>query len=323
MMVVPASAMEVKNDYFTVTVPDDIAAICDIETGSDTVTFFEKISHQDFGGGFTGTISLFESVRDYGNMPGYRRGGQIDLSDGSKLDVVLQLPTDVPYDIQSEESTNNFKLLSHSFLTDIASSIVPADGVFTPQDEIDTTGIYADILETLRKDVEKEADIETLEKDGFSGLYSYLYKEEDPLSKIGYAYIDLNYDGYSELVLGMMDDPAIYDLYTQLDGEVIRVLCSKERDVYTLTGSEYGYHSIKETASGGADLTHIVFYELDPAVAELYQQVTFIYDGQTNPEEPYSIEYLPGDAETFSEEEWNERIGNFGEDLTPDYTPLA
>ena len=322
-MVLSAAAAEVSNDVFTVTVPDEIAAICDIETGTDTVTFYEPVSHQAFQGGFVGDIRLYKSVRDYGNIPNYRRGGQIVLSDGTKLDVVLEMPSDVQFDPQNEESAANYKQISEAFMTDIVKSIVPADGVFTPQDEVDTTEVYADTLEKLRRDISDQADMDTLGNDGFSYLYSFMYNEEDPLAQIGYQYLDLNGDGYSELLIGRVDDYAVYDLFTQQDGSVIHVLSGGERDVFTLVGEGYGYLEIKETASGAADLTHIMFYMLDPVEAEMYREVSFIYDGQKDPDNPFSIEYLPGDAETVSEEEWNTRMGYFGEETGLEYIPLG
>ena len=319
----PVPAQEVSNDSFTVTVPDEIAEICEVETNTDSISFYEPISHKEYHGGFVGDIRLFESVRDYGNLPNYRRGGQIDLPDGTKKDVVLELPSDVQFDVQNEESKENYGRISDALLSEIAASIVPADGVFTPQDEVDTTGIYADVLDKLRADLEEEADNETLDNDGFSYLYKYFYQEEDPAGMIGYLYLDINCDGYDELLIGSVEENAIYDLFTQLDNEVIHVISGGERDIFTLMGANGDYHRIKETGSGGADLTNVIFYDLDPARAVLNRQVAFTYDGQKDAESAFSIEYgEEEDAETATEEEWNERISSFGEEMQIQFTPL-
>lgn len=318
------AAQDVENAHLTVTVPDEIAAICDIEANDDEIAFYESISHEAFGGGFVGSIRLYESVRDYGYMPSYQRGGQITLTDGTKLDVVLARPSDVQYDLQDEDSTNHYHLISDAFLSDITESIVPKDGVYTPQDEVDTTAVYVETLDRLRQAVEEKADMTALKEDGFSYLYMYMYEEEAPLSAIGCAYMDINRDGYDELLLGRVGDNAVYDLYTQLDGEVIHVFSGGERDIYVLTGGDHGFSAIKETGSGAADLTHITFYDLDPVEASLIQQTDFIYDGQKDPENPWSIAYIPEeDSETVSEEEWNERIGYFGEEMEIAYAPLG
>ena len=316
-------AEEVSNDVFTVTVPDEISDICDVETGTDTIAFYESLSHGEYGG-FVAEIQLYKSVKDYGYLPNYRRGGQIILTDGTKLDVVLEFPSDVQFDVENQESIDNYHLISDTFTSRIAPSIVPVDGVFTPQDEIDTTAVYAEVLDTLRAEIEQEADFETLEGDGYSGLYAYLYGEEAPLSKIGCLYEDLNADGYCELAIGMVGDNAVYDLFTQQDGEVLHVFSGGERDIFTLSGDDYGNLTIRETASGGAALTHITMYGLDQIEAQLYQYVTFIYDGQENPDAPYRILYFEGDeGESVSEEEWNDRMNDYGTDIQPDYTPLG
>ena len=323
-MILPVSAQEVSNDVFTVTVPDEIAEICETETEADIINFYEPLSHQDSHGGFVGSIRLYKSVRDYGYVPNYRRGGQIVLTDGTSLDVVVELPSDVQFDVQNQDSIDHYERISDALFNDIVPSITPADGVYTPQDEVDTTAVYADVLEKLRADVSGQADYDTLAEDGFSGLYSYLYDEEDPLAKTGCLYMDINFDGYDELAIGMIGGNAVYDLYTQQDGEAIHVFSGGERDVYTLVGNEYGYHTVKEEASGGAALTQISFFSLDPVSTELSSQVTFIYDGQKDPDAPWSIEYLPGEeGETVTEEEWNERIGYYGEEMQAQYTPLG
>ncbi len=322
IMAASAYAQEVGNNSFTVTVPEEIAAICDVEVSDDEVAFYESLSHSEYGG-FVAGICLYESVKDYGNLPSFRRGGQIVAEDGSKQDVVLLFASDVQFDIENEESRENYSLISEA-MEGIAASMVPAQGVYTPQDEIDTTSIYADVLDTLRADVEKQAEPDVLDADGFSYLYHYLYNDENPLSVIGYQYIDINLDGYSELCIGSLQDNAIYDLYTQQDGEVIHVFAGGERDIHTLVGDQYGYHTIKEYASGGANLTSIFFCLLDPVLAGLDQEVTFIYDADTYPENPCRIVYFEGDeGEPVSEDEWNERMSYFGEDMQMEYTPLG
>ena len=284
-MTFTAPAQEVSTELFSVTVPDEIAAICDIQTDAGTIAFYETISSDSFGG-FVGDIQLYRSVTAYGYLPNYRRGGQVNLSDGTKLDVVIALPSDVQFDVENQESIDNYHLISDALIDEILPTLVPTDGEYIPQEEVDTTLVYAEVLDKLRAHVEAGADAETLTGDDFSGLYSYLAGEENPLAAIGYLYMDINYDGYDELAVGRVGDNAIYDLFTQQDGKVIHVFSGGERDIFTLVGSEYGYNTIKETASGGASLTNFIFYNLDPVKAELSQQLTYNYNEMDHPDAP-------------------------------------
>ncbi|MBQ9075320.1 MAG: hypothetical protein IJY32_05085, partial [Mogibacterium sp.] len=221
----------VSNDVLSVTVPQEVLDICDIETDDSSISFYEKISHESFDGGFVGSISTFENVSDYADIPNYERGGEIDYSDGSKLDIALVYPSDVQYDMESEDSTENYNMLREHF-EQIALTIVPAgEGVFVPQDEIDTTGIYDEILDRLAADLTDRKDRDELEADDFSYVYAYTYdlEDTDPLDETGYAFIDVNRDGYKELVIGSVGAPFFYDMYVPVNGEPVHIFTGGER----------------------------------------------------------------------------------------------
>ena len=315
----------IETDSFSIQVPESVSQICDIQINSDSsVSFFEKLSHEKFGGGHVGTIALFESVQEYGYIPNYGRGGQIALEDGKTLDVVLIYPSDVQFDIGNQESTDNYGLIRDAFDKQIVPSLQCEGAVYTPQEQLDTSSVYSSILETLKADIEEGKDPAGFEEDDFSYLYSLAASTEaEPLKAVGAQFLDINGDGYDELLIGQPGNPAVYDLYTQLDGEVIHVFSGGERDVYSLAGWG-GNPSIRNSASGGADITIITFYVLEPSNGELFTQVTFTYDAQTDPDHPFMVSYGEGlDPEPLSEEDWNERQANFGTEVQPAYIALA
>ena len=74
----------------------------------------------------------------------------------------------------------------------------------------------------------------------------------------------------------------------------------------------------------GADMSEISFYGLDVNTKDLFPQVSFIYDGQKDPENPWFVRYThEEDPEPLTEEEWQSGLSNFGELYTPEAAPLS
>ena len=321
----PGDGQEVSCDAFMVTVPEEIMEIADVETDADGIAFYEKISHPT-SGGFVGKIELYENVEDYCNIPNFGRGGEIISADGEKKDVVLVYPSDVQSDVSNQESMDNWSRIREAFDNSIVNSIDPADdGEYVPQSDMDNTGIYDAVLEKLREKLKAHADQTELEEEGFSYIYAFLYGEgTDFAEEIGYGFVDLTGTGYPQLIIMGTDGEDIYDMFGQSDGEVIHLFSGAERDRFRLSGHDGKSLSLREDASGGAELTEISFYELDPLQKELNHQVTFCYDGQAESEKIYTIQYISGeDAESVTEEEWNQRIENYGEILVPELKTLS
>ena len=322
-----AASVTVECDKFSVTIPAEAVELCDIETTSDSIAIYEKISHAD-GAGFVGSINLYKNVNDYCYTPNFARGGEISYPDNTRLDIVLTYPSDVQYDFNSEESVDAWMALQDIFNEEIAPSIQPREeGTFIPQNEVDNTSIYDETLAALYQDLSEKKDQAALEEDDFSYLYAMNYEEgEDPLYTFGYTFVDLTGTGYPELVI-MKDDgsPIVYDLFTQTDGKVRHVFSSAERDYVTLLGHEgHSPRTLCEHASGGADVTETNTYIMDPGTKELIPQVSFIYDSTENQENPWAVRYGPDEEpEALDEAEWNQRMENFGVENLFKLIPIA
>lgn len=331
MMLVPAvwvlaeapKGQVFETESFSVTVPEEIAAISDIEASTDEISFYEKLSHKDYGG-FVGSIQLYQDVKDYAYIPNFRRGGEVIGSDGTKLDVVLVLPSDVQFDFENPESTENYRLISEALDTVILESMTVAEGgTYVPQSEVDNTGVYAETIEKLTADLAENKDREALEADGFSYLYTML-PEEERADALGYAYVDLSGTGYPVLVIMNRNDFAVYDMYAQVDGKAVHVFSGGERDVYTLYGYEEDPYGVKRMMSGSATYTEYRMYSLDAASDELYPQVRLVYDGDTDPDHPYYVDFGidEEELEPLTEEEWQDWMGRFQEMTKLELTPL-
>ncbi len=318
------SSFEVSCPAFTLTVPESLKDICTIETEDNGISFYDTASREKMGG-FVGGLYVYEGPADYGMNPSFRRGGEIDFPDGSKLDLVWEYPTDVQFDFRDEKIKESYNTIADA-LDEIGETLVPADeGVFVRQEDIDTTGIYTDILKKLRLDIIEKKDEEGLLADDFSYLYARFYEMEgvDPLQAIGYAFTDVNHDGYSELVIGAVDDYRIYDMFTQVDGEPAHAFSSGERDMYNLC-LEYDNvpYFFRNDASGSAAYSEIRISILNPNEPELYPQFSFVLDYEEDPENPYYYQYSFGDRVSATEEEWNDRLEGFNKPYQPEYVPI-
>ena len=320
------SSCQISCNQFCVTMPADVSESCDIDVNGDNeIAFFEKISHET-GGGFVGSITTYEKVSDYAFIPNFRRGGEIVYPDGTKLDIVLTFPSDVQYDFNSEESTARYHLIADAMDEIAASIIASGDGTFVPQSEVDNTAVYDETLKKLCEDLREKKDQEALEADGFSYMYAYSYDDDqDPASAFGYAFVDICGTGYPEMVIMSNEgDGQIYDLFTQVDNEVKHVLSGAERDRFYLGGQE-GYEPVylREEASGGADLSVTNFHNLNPVTKEIDSSVSFIYDSRDEAKDPWLVDYdFEDEPETLSEEDWNQRISNYGIVMIPELTAL-
>ena len=156
-----------------------------------------------------------------------------------------------------------------------------------------------------------------------SYLWYWPYEEYDSLSDAGYALIDLDSDGISELLVsGISDDGSssyIRDLYACRDGEIIHLASSGERFEYWLcTDSSSGY-LIGYVGSGGASYIDYNFYTLNPGESSLTALVSISW-GEND-----IISY---EGNTISYEEMDAILDGYEDlyfDLIPfsDYTPTS
>lgn len=106
------------------------------------------------------------------------------------------------------------------------------------------------------------------------------------LNEVGYALIDLNGDGQSELLVAPFDEAEsgmFYELYTLSDGEIIHLISAGERDRYYLAVD----YSINKEGSGGALNSSTDNLRLDADKKKLKVNKALIYDGDRDSEHPW------------------------------------
>lgn len=164
---------------------------------------------------------------------------------------------------------------------------------------------YEDVLEMFYSNI--SSNWSECDGNGWDDVYdpdsvSYIlsqYKSNYSLAKIGYTLIDLDDNGQSELLISTFDAASsgmFYELYSIIDGEVVHLVCSGERDRYYLAEN----NSINNEGSSGAASSSSVNYYLDTSTGKLKVKQAVIYDGFRDSENPWfyaTTEYY--DADTY------------------------
>ena len=103
---------------------------------------------------------------------------------------------------------------------------------------------------------------------------SYMYRQKENLSEVGYALVDLDQDGQAELLLGDYAFPFVFDIYTIVDGQLVHILDSGER--YGYYPLENGY--IEHVWSGGAALSGHDYFRLENGKLVFMERLTMDAD---------------------------------------------
>lgn len=130
--------------------------------------------------------------------------------------------------------------------------------------------LYKEVLDAYADAFTQGWDMFSYEENGFNYVYGleeqYLQAGETMLSKMGYAFADVNNDGSPELFIGSIPSPTssvargyFNDMYTISDGNIISVAQGGERNAFYL-GSD---GAIYNAGSGGAAFTSYLKCSLD------------------------------------------------------------
>ena len=126
-------------------------------------------------------------------------------------------------------------------------------------------------------------------ENGMSALPVYYY-EGNPLENVGFDFVDLDNDGHWELVIGAIlnaeQDPAVFEIWTLVDGEPVMLVQGSSRNRYVLQyveEDEMWY--VANEASNGA-VSHATYYLM---LTEGKMEVTqgIVYDAAADEENPW------------------------------------
>ena len=83
----PISDVEIETQYYTVKMPEEWVGKCiehieEFEDGTSIISFYEKESYEDFGGGLIVSIRLLASDVEWSSVPGAFLAGSLDTPEG-------------------------------------------------------------------------------------------------------------------------------------------------------------------------------------------------------------------------------------------------
>ena len=307
-----------ETDYFSILIPEELDGMYDVSVTSSAISVYEKNAHES-GAGFVFNIAAYSDPADYANNPHYDRGGMVTDLGNQNYDLVIEYPSDVQMDLDHREE---YQKLAEA-VPEILKTLQPAKNFqYTKQEDIDTTGIYAGVLDELYRLMKEKTGVEKMaETQAFSTSFGLLAEfADDPLEKAAYCFEDITGDGYAELLLGCTEGDEIYDLYAPVEGKAVHVFEGSERACYYLTEQP---QTILYRGSGSALYGINTIYALPSQSADMCSQITLIYDGEKDEKNPWFIDY-GGDMkpEAVTEDQWNEMLGRFGEVQKIEWTPL-
>ncbi len=319
-----------KNKLFSVAVPDTMKGTYRADIKKDRISFYHIDSAKAGFGGFAFGIKAYKNPADHAVLPGSKKIGELTDKKGNLYDMVLKYPTDVQYDYtKSSTPPDTYKVLYE--YGDSAQIQGVKGSTYYKNQGMKGKDLYGDILSKHLQAIADRRDSQWLEDHEMSYMYNVIFqglkKGENVLDKIGYAYYDVNADGIDELLIGEISEGEwkgiIYDIYTMVNREPKHVISGGARNRYYVCNGTF----ICNEYSSGANESGMCVYILVENSAELFPQVSFKYDGYTNPNKPWFISYgddINKDSwENMDEKELEERKSVFDRYIRFDYTPLS
>lgn len=130
-------------------------------------------------------------------------------------------------------------------------------------------------------------------ENGLSAL-PYYYYEGNPLENVGFGFVDLDNDGSWELVIGAIqnaeNDPAVFEIWTLVDGEPVMLVQGAARNRYYLQyveEDEMWYIANEGSSSAFCNATYYLM--LNEGKLEVVQGIVF--DASADEQNPWFLTY--------------------------------
>ena len=122
----------------------------------------------------------------------------------------------------------------------------------------------------------------------------YYYYEGNPLENVGFGFVDLDNDGHWELIIGAIldaeTDPAVFEIWTLVDGKPVMVAQSGSRNRYYLQyAEEDNAWYVANEGSNGAANSATYYLMLNEGKFEVMQGIVF--NASADEENPWFMAY--------------------------------
>ena len=130
-------------------------------------------------------------------------------------------------------------------------------------------------------------------ENGLSALPFYYY-EGNPLENVGFGFADLDNDGHWELIIGAIlnaeQDPAVFEIWTLVDGEPVILAQASARRQYTLQYVEEDRAWYVANEEAESVFSHGTYYlMLNEGKFEVVQGI--LYNAQADEKNPWFLTY--------------------------------
>ena len=88
------NGIEISNNYFSFSIPDEMKGTYTVLKQNNGIFIYEKKSESD---GFAFGIKIFKSPKEYANLNGHRKIGELKDRKNNLYDLVLIRPTEISY----------------------------------------------------------------------------------------------------------------------------------------------------------------------------------------------------------------------------------
>lgn len=192
-----------------------------------------------------------------------------------------EAPTEVISDIPTEVSTEATEESEEDIVYEGDASSYYIDVAYAEQ-----IGRYYTAL------VEKW-DEDKYNENGMSEVLAAYY-EGNPLDNVGFGFVDLDNDGYWELIIGAIQDaetePAVFEIWTLVDGEPVMLAQASARSQYTLQYVEEDNAWYVANEEADSVFSHGTYYLM---LTEGKFEVTqgLVFDALADEENPWFMTY--------------------------------
>ncbi len=323
-----ALGLTVSNGLFSITLPKEDEGIFDAEVSDNRISIYDKEAKDAGFGGYAFDVAAYKEPSEYaGGMD--VKVGEFTAADGTLYDIALQYPSDVQYDYTkyTDGMPESYKRL-YEGAEDIAKTLTGTveGGSFVWGAGTKGEELYQEVLDKYVTAITEGWDANKLEEEHMSSMYYAIASGsgKNVLDAVGYACFDTNHDGIDELLIGEISDGdfkgVVYDIYTMVDRKPAHVLSGWDRCRYFALKSGM----IVNEYSGGAGMTGLNVFDIEPNSTNLFMQVEFKEDEYENEEQPFFISFDEGETwENVTEEEFREFKSRFEDYERFDYVPLS
>ncbi len=314
----------VSCSLFSITLPAGADYV--VEKEKNSISVYDREAKESNWGGFAFNVTAYAKPSDYSGMMDAKIG-EMTTSSGKVYDIVVRYPSDVQYDVEKySDMPANYESLYYGSEDILKTLESGKGGSYVAGAGMKGEELYGDVLAKYKTALDEKWDSNKLEDEDMSPVYNQIAQSEKGsiLSKVGYAYSDLNGDGIDELLIGEVAKGSkanmVYDIYTMADRKPVHAASGWFRSSMYL----FEYGMIANVYSSSAYESGVRILEVVHNEAALSTQQDFRYDYSADEENPWFIYYLDDEeGEKVSEEDFNQRMSNYGDFIHIDFTPFS